>query len=215
MTRLTRRRPSPAFALAAIALFVALGGTGYAATQGSGRLAGTAKSKTSKPLTKGRVDQLIKQYVNSHLSSLIGPAGATGPAGTPGTPGTAGPAPIAVVGTGVSTTATPQTIATVGPWSVMLTCTGGGSPGASIAAVGPGEELVTTTIANTNGAAGSSYQSAGPPGGAAAVTPGSQISQVAFLSSGSTVYELKDNVRATTSGPDTDCTVLGDAIKIS
>ncbi len=210
MTRLTPRHPSPAFALAAVALFVALGGTGYAATQGSGRVATAAKaSKTSKPLTAARVDRLIKQYVNSHLSSLTGPAGATGQTGTPGS---AGPAPIAVVGTGVSTNSAAQTIATVGPWTVKMSCT---SPGASATVTGPGDELATTTIAGTNGSAGGSYESAGAPGGAAAVTAGSQISQVDFLSSDSTVYELKYNLQAATSGPDTDCTILGDAIKIS
>jgi hypothetical protein len=212
MTRFTPRRPSPALAVAAIALFVALGGTGYAATRGSVRVATAAKaSKKSKPLTTGRVNQLIKQYVSSHLGSLAGPQGAAGPAGVAGAPG---PAPIPVLGTGISTTATPQAIATIGPWSVTMTCAGGGSPGATLAIAGPGEELATTALGLTNGAAGATYESAGGPG-TGVVSPGGQIAQEVFLVNGETAYELHYNLEATSSGPNTDCLVLGDAIEIS
>ena len=52
------RPPSPATVIALIALFVALGGTGYAASHHST----AAKKKKKAALTVGKVNSLIKTY---------------------------------------------------------------------------------------------------------------------------------------------------------
>jgi hypothetical protein len=87
-------RPTPAFVLAAIALFVSLGGTGYAArtlTAGPSHHAQSAATK-SKTLTAAQVDKLIGSYIAKHHLSLRGPAGPAGPAGGTGPTGGTGPA---------------------------------------------------------------------------------------------------------------------------
>jgi hypothetical protein len=184
------RRPSPAFVLAAISLFVALGGTGYAASQLSRHVGATTVSK-SKPLTKTEIEKLIKTYVTAHRSELTGS--------------------IAVVGSSDSTQTSPTKIATVGPWSITMTCLGGHvSPSGGLSINGPGTRLASTTVGATDGSAGTTYEGLdiGAP-------PGDQISEMEFLKSGSTVYQLDYNLKVVTSGQNVDCTVLGDAIKIS
>ena len=76
------RPPSPATVIALIALFVALGGTGYAATHHADA---AAKKKKRTALTVRKVNSLIKTYFNKNKRTLIGPAGATGPAGAAAT----------------------------------------------------------------------------------------------------------------------------------
>jgi hypothetical protein len=76
------RPPSPATVIALIALFVALGGTGYAATHHADA---ASKKKKRTALTVRKVNSLIKTYFNKNKHALIGPAGATGPAGAAAT----------------------------------------------------------------------------------------------------------------------------------
>jgi hypothetical protein len=76
------RPPSPATVIALIALFVALGGTGYAASHHADA---AAKKKKHTALTVRRVNSLIKTYFNKNKQSLIGPAGTPGPAGAAAT----------------------------------------------------------------------------------------------------------------------------------
>jgi hypothetical protein len=76
------RPPSPATVIALIALFVALGGTGYAATHHADA---AAKKKKKTALTVRKVNSLIKTYFNKNKSALIGPAGAPGKAGADAT----------------------------------------------------------------------------------------------------------------------------------
>ena len=98
MKRPALRLPSPAMVVALIALIVALGGTGYAATRLPGSPLATAtkvgrhgKKPSSKGLTRQRIEHLIASYVGSHRSELTGPPGATGPAGTSGSAAKEGP----------------------------------------------------------------------------------------------------------------------------
>ncbi len=80
---------------ATLALFLALGGVGYAATRLPANSVGTRQIK-SKAVTKTKLDPKL-------ISSLRGKAGATGPAGTAGSPGPAGmtgaPGPAGPAGT--------------------------------------------------------------------------------------------------------------------
>jgi hypothetical protein len=93
--------------ISCIALFVALGGTGYAAT----RLAATPANVSSapaptyakakhKPSQKALIKAAVAKYVKAHKSEFIGPRGLTGgagPQGDPGPKGETGPAGLASV----------------------------------------------------------------------------------------------------------------------
>lgn len=84
--------------VACVALFVALGGTGYAASQLNRPTtpAGAAKHKKPKePSLQQLINAAVAKYVSSHRSQLAGPqgpAGAAGAAGPKGEPGPQGPA---------------------------------------------------------------------------------------------------------------------------
>src|SRR2546425_1548054 len=93
MHRVQFGRPSPAMVVASIALFVALGGTGYAASQ-LGHPAGHAAKKKRKASKHTDSAQDIK-LIHKEASKLKGPkgdVGAQGAAGAPGSPGAAGAA---------------------------------------------------------------------------------------------------------------------------
>jgi hypothetical protein len=86
------RIPSPAMIVACIALFVALGGTGYAATQIGHSSASHKKSKV--PSQQALINAAVKKYFASHHAQFVGsagPAGATGAAGAAGPVGPIGP----------------------------------------------------------------------------------------------------------------------------
>ncbi len=79
-------RPSPALAVALIALFVALGGTGYAASQLSQPGASVAKKKKSSHPDAAQDLKLIKKQA----AKLKGPKGLKGDPGTAGAAGANG-----------------------------------------------------------------------------------------------------------------------------
>jgi hypothetical protein len=81
MFRFRRWQPSPAFVLAAIALFVSLGGTGYAVSRTGEPAAGTASKSATVGVVRGPRGP----------RGLRGPRGPSGPRGLPGPQGNAGP----------------------------------------------------------------------------------------------------------------------------
>ncbi len=87
--RFTPRLPSPSMVVAVVALFAALGGTGYAATS---LVAQTAAKhhKTTKPLTKAQVQALVAAYFRLHARQLAGKNGSNGTSGTNGPNGANG-----------------------------------------------------------------------------------------------------------------------------
>ncbi len=94
---LTSRLPSPATIIACIALFVALGGTGYAATQ-IAHSGAEARKSYRKPARKSLIKAAVAKYFASHRSQLVGPrgpSGSVGSAGPQGVPGEIGPAGLA------------------------------------------------------------------------------------------------------------------------
>lgn len=197
------RHPSPGLVVGAIALFVALGGTGYAATHSG-----------SSP-TKAQVKKMIASYVNAHKNVLTGPAGSAGTTGAPGPPGAAGPGAVRIVASGSSTEPAPQRAGTAGPWEVTLTCSGS-EPNATMVVHGPGIGVGTTSLAvGTN--PGSTF--VGTPvlaeGLNLSVNDGAQLSNTLFLRSGSTFYELKTLITAENGGVFTNCDLVGDAIPVS
>lgn len=95
MGRVTWRLPSPAMVVALVALAVALGGTGYAATSLSRPATGAAaKKKTAKRTNDNKQDiGLLTAFFNSNKASLrgaVGPAGAQGQQGPQGPQGSTG-----------------------------------------------------------------------------------------------------------------------------
>src|SRR5947209_14378681 len=125
-----RRKPSPALAVSVLALFAALGGTGFAASNRSG-VAQRRADAAGAALSQTKVKKLIASYLHAHPHP--GPQGARGAAGTAGTPGATGPAggtgPAGPQGPGAirisSNAVSPRTrfpVATVGPWTVSFTC---------------------------------------------------------------------------------------------
>lgn len=93
----TRRwLPSPALVISLVALFVALGGTGYAVTQLPKNSVGTTQLKNNA-VTTAKVANGSLLRGDFKAGQL--PAGPTGPAGPAGAAGAAGPAgPAGVVG---------------------------------------------------------------------------------------------------------------------
>src|SRR6185503_14830348 len=91
MHRLLGRRPSPATVISLVALFVALGGTGYAAVQLAPR-----NSVGSTQVINGSLQKvdLSKKAVTALKGNrgARGPAGAQGAAGPAGAAGATGPA---------------------------------------------------------------------------------------------------------------------------
>jgi hypothetical protein len=197
------RRPSPALVIGAIALFAALGGTGYAA------------SHSGKSPTKAQVKKMIAAYVNSHKKELTGAAGSAGAAGGPGPAGAAGPGAVRIFAEGSSTESGSHPAGNAGPWTVTLLCSGS-TPNATMVVHGPGTAIGTDSISN-GGAPAATY--VGTPvlaeGMNLAVNDGAQLSATTFLRSGSTLYELKFLITAENGGLFTNCSLVGDAIPVS
>ena len=125
MAPLKRRLPSPALAVALLALFVALGGTGYAAVALQKNSVGTKQLrngavKNSKiaanAVTGSKVRQRSLSAGDFRVGSLPqGPRGERGERGPEGPRGAAGsPALGAVLGRGVNVPATPSFLAPSG-----------------------------------------------------------------------------------------------------
>jgi hypothetical protein len=81
--------PTPAMAVALVALFVALGGTGYALDGGDRAVQARATPKRLNSTQKRQVISLIKRETKTLAAT--GATGATGAAGAAGAPGPAGP----------------------------------------------------------------------------------------------------------------------------
>jgi hypothetical protein len=99
------RTPSPALVVALIALFVTLGGTGYAASQGGGGDHANAAAKKKKKAKRGPRGRRGPRGFEG-ATGPQGPQGNAGAQGTPGTNGTNGtngsPAFGALLGRGVN-----------------------------------------------------------------------------------------------------------------
>jgi hypothetical protein len=216
------KRPSPALVVAALALFLALVGSGVAAT--SGHVAATKhRRKHTTVLTPNAVNQLIASYLRHH--HLVGPTGPKGATGATGATGPQGPGAKQIVAS-VAGLRTSFSIGKVGPWNINLSCLfatagvniqGPGSFAATITtgAAAPGTpttpQAATTAVRNgPMGASGLTVNTGNTP---------SQSQQVAAdveLISGNTMEELHLQL---TGNPTADsnghCSVTGSAIPVS
>src|SRR3954452_22788826 len=92
------RMPSPGLVIALIALFIAMGGTGYAASQSTATVAASATAKIKKVNSRvskvARLLNTVRRQIAS-ISLTPGPAGPAGPRGEKGEKGDTGaPGPI-------------------------------------------------------------------------------------------------------------------------
>jgi hypothetical protein len=195
--------------MASIAVFLVLGGTAYAAA----RSTNAGQGKTSQPLTKKQVKKLIAKYVKTHRAQLRGPAGAQGATGGQGDAGPAGPGAVRIAASGSSSNGAPVTAGTAGPWTMTLTCSGAN---ATMKVIGPGTVGGTTSLAAGGGEASSYIGGPGPIGSGAnfVINTGGQMTQDLFLQSGSTLYELRTLMTASSGELFTNCLLVGDAIPI-
>jgi hypothetical protein len=191
-----------------VALFAALGGTGFAASHGH---EAAHKHAASGTLTPARVKKLIVSYLHAHPHP--GPRGAAGAAGGPGQTGPPGPGAKQITSS-VAGPRTPFPIATVGPWTVLLEC----GAGVSVNILGPGNYYDTTVA----GAPGISTPTTthinngtmGDAGVTANTGANTQMSADVQLISAATMYELHLQMTVTGSG-EGNCTVAGSAIPVN
>jgi len=216
------RRPSPAMVVAALALFLALVGTGFAATS-----ARTTPPKKKHPaaLTPAGVNKLIGAYLRHH--HVVGERGPKGDTGAPGLNGGVGPqGPSAKqINVSISGPRTPFLIATVGPWRVFMFC----SVDVSVNILGPGSFFGTISLGAQNADPAASEPAAttvlnralGASGFTANTMNASGMSQQAAtdvqLVSGSTMEELHLQLTASpeSGNPAGKCSVTGSAIPVT
>lgn len=213
------KKPSPALVVAAVALFAALGGTGFAASRGHESVHQPANA-ASAPLTAARVKKLIASYLRAHpphgvrgpqgAAGATGAVGATGATGGAGQTGPQGPGSKQIVASVVGPI-TPFPIATVGPWTVKMGCLFG----VSVNIIGPGN-YYATTISGPPGmsTATATHINNGPMGEAgftANTGTNMQLSTDVQLTSGATMYELR--LQMTETG--NPCTLTGSATPVT
>jgi Collagen triple helix repeat (20 copies) len=230
-----RRRPSPAWIVAGLALFASMGGTGYAATRTEAHQVAKHKTKTTKGLSTAQVNKLIAGYVRAHAGQMrgaagpagvigsAGPAGPTGVAGPkgdpgipgqpgqpgqPGAPGAQGPGAVPIADTELGSGSDPS-VATFGPWTVSFSCSV--SPdSATVTVTGPGsywrsDELGTSSVALN--------QTSGTlPVSLTVTNAAAQGSQTLMLQSGSVLEHVTLEQTASSGALFENCVLVGDAI---
>ena len=216
MGKLWPNRPSPALIVAGLALFVSLGGSGYAAEHLS-TSANTASKRntTTRPITTSRVNKLIAAYVATH-HGLQGPKGSQGPAGSAGEAGKPGPqGPGAQrIEKSLFGEAGPDPVATVGPWTISLTCN---APSEALVRVsGPGSVIWTASLGPIAGSATAENNTSSIGSGVSvgAAHANEQLNLTGFLTAGSTMEQFHLEV-TDIKGLSNSCSITGDAITVS
>jgi hypothetical protein len=203
------RRPSPSLAVAAVALFASLGGTGVAAT----RLASSGpapRAHIARSLSKTEVNKLIAGYLKAHhvgARGRTGAAGATGAQGATGPQGAPGPGATllqsTIVGEGL------ERVSNIGPWTIYMNC----HPGALVSILGPGSIAFTESTGTMGSTATTQNDSMAIGLGVSlqTVAAGEQESVHGFLTASNEVLELNLQV-AVVHGLANTCSLEGDAI---
>jgi hypothetical protein len=235
MNRIKWGRPTPAFAIAVLALFVSLGGTGYAAKQITA--GGSKKKPASGAVTKAQVNKMIAAYFTAHRAELKGEQGSAGPAGKNGAAGAKGaqgdkgdqgvkgdagvrgekgetgpqgPGAISLVRAGTSAESGSQPVATVGPWTVTLICDASNTPNSTLTIKGPGELTQSSVLSGGSPVVSNVSTTSGAK---LEVNNGQHRAVTGFLNSGTTTYELNVQMRAENPLFES-CPVVGDAILV-
>jgi hypothetical protein len=225
MLKLRLRRPSTALVIAGLALFISLGGTGYAAMTWATRArnaAGKQKKPVPKTLTTAQVDTLAAYYARHHV------AVSTGPARTPAAGDASAKREVAgrraerqagaqpagaqkLLVEAISGTA-PETL-TLGLWKLTFSCVAGE---AKLAIKGPGTLDYTSTFGDP-GAAGATVNDHGSTEGSGfqtAVASKRQQELHGFLADESTLEQLTYEATAENGGMFEQCDLYGAAVAI-
>jgi hypothetical protein len=221
--RLSFLIPRPAMAIALAALLAACSGLAVAASSSSPVIRACANKKTGALRLAGKCRH-SERFVSWNQTGVQGPRGLLGATGTAGAAGAAGGAgqtgPQGPGATQISSSVIgPRTtfpIATLGPWTVNMSCLFG----VSVNIVGPGHYYDTTVSGEpgistatathiNNGAMGEAGVTANTP------AVNEQVSFDVQLVSGATMYDVRLQMTETGSGSSTPCTVSGSAIPVS
>ncbi len=223
MLKLRLRRPSTALLIAGLALFISLGGTGYAAMTWATRArnaAGKQKKPVPKTLTTAQVDTLAAYYARHHVTVSTGPARAPGAANAKravlGTRadrqvGAQRPGAQKLIAEEISAAA-PETF-TLGLWKLTFSCLAGE---ARLAIKGPGTLDYTSTFGDP-GAPGTTVNDHGSTEGSGfqtAVASKRQQELHGFLVDESTLEQLSYEATAENGGMFEQCDLYGSAIPV-
>jgi hypothetical protein len=210
------RLPKHATVVSYLALFVALGGTAYAATGGNFVLGHANHANTTTSLKNSGSGPALT-LKSAKTTAPLGVSNSTKVSRlnadeVDGLSSGAFQRKVARIYSSTSSASSgAQAAGIAGPWSFTLNCPPSGP--ASFTIHGPGTVGGTTSIA-AGGNAGTTY--VGAPGsiGSGASSnagTGAQMSVNDFLQSGSTIAEVRVLITASNGGLFEDCTVIGDA----
>jgi hypothetical protein len=204
------KKPSPAFLVAGLALFVSFGGTGYAASQLRSPAATAASTHKQAALSPKQVEKLIGAYIRHHHIGARGPQGPAGPQGASGAAGGTGPQ-----GPGAQRIdefqvgeVTGKKFAALGPWTLSMTCR---ANDVLMTINGPGEISYTESLGAFNETATTVSNSGGANGFTSDIANHNEQGIHAFLTSGASMEELSLEI----SDLEGHCGVVGDAIPAS
>jgi hypothetical protein len=213
------RLPKHATVVAYSALFVAMGGTAYAATGGTFVLghANTAGHATTLKNT-GAGAALSLQTAKTTTAALAVPnttkIAHLNADRLDGLDSTVFAHNASVIRGTTSSAEGSVAAGTAGPWTFTLNCTGSS---AGIVITGPGTVGGTTSVASGN-SAGNIFVGAPAAinsGATSTIVAGAQLSQDRFLQSGSTTVEVRLFMTASNGGLFDDCAVIGSATSIA
>jgi hypothetical protein len=224
MLKVRLRRPPTAVLIAGLALFISLGGTGYAAMTWATRARNAAGKQKPPPktLTTAQVDTLAAYYARHHVA--VSPQRARAPVaagasakgdllgdGSTGGAGAPGPSSQKLLVEAISGTA-PETF-TLGLWKLTFSCVAGE---AKLTIKGPGTLDYTSTFGDL-GAAGATVNDHGSTDGSGfqtAVASKHQEELHGFLVDESTLEQLAYEATAENGGMFEQCDLYGSALAI-
>jgi hypothetical protein len=226
LAKLRSHRPAHATLIAYLALFVALGGSSYAAVKITGKNVKdsslTGRDVKDNSLTGRDVKALTAKDFAAPLPS--GPAGPQGTKGEKGDRGAAGPT-AATISFNQAEEASPGTdhsVGHVGPWDVSIRCYDDGSPRTilEIGVTGPGSfqywgvraDNDSSPAVHTTGGALDPSAPTFIDGGDAPLSGFSRFAFTVQLSSGATVATLSLNALADSRSATRTCFGAGTAV---
>lgn len=174
-------------------------------------------------MTEAQVNQMIAAYFTAHRADLKGEQGSAGKNGSAGDKGAqgdmgekgdqgvrgekgeTGPQGPGAISLNTSLTEIgTHPLATVGPWTVTLTCLASPSTNSTLTIKGPGD--LTQSVA-TGGSPALSSAAIGS-GKSLTVNNGQHLAETGFLTSGTTTYQLNIQMSAEEPGIE-NCPVVG------
>jgi hypothetical protein len=205
--------------IAYLALFIALGGTAYAATGGTFLLGRSNQANATSSLKNTGSGAALKLTTGKATTPPLAVSNGTkithlNADELDGLSSAAFQRKFTAISANITSPNTSQ-LGTVGPWSMSLKCNAAGF--ARITITGPGNAGATTTRA-TNDNAGNTFVAAMNPIGAGFVTTADtdeQLSWTVFLQSSSTIAEVNLLLTASNGGLFENCGVTGAGVLVA